>query len=307
MDVPLHVLWAVANEPSDLDIGELLPAAAPGGERLLGDGELAGHLFGGQQWIRGVERSIHRAQDGATCRGALANPVLSKARACMRCASTGATFRARMDKNRTHQDPGWTVVIGVVLTVAVFGALALGAAGQWGWFATFLSGAAASWVQAIGAVVAIVAAYKMGRGQIEADRALEADRRAKDDQRKLAAIGAFLFRLEAALGVVRRSAESESLPAFAKAVRDEISDAADGIRSIDLFQCPSPDAILFISLLPRHCGALVASLSKYDKADDELRGDVDAEFRRVKNALSLCEKTLAAAKSACDRAMAAVS
>lgn len=85
---------------------------------------------------------------------------------------------------------GWVDAVGVLVVVFIFVTIALVAAGGWPWYAKFLEGSAANWVQAIGSIAAILAAGRFVRSQIQANHAAlsEAQKAAKlidDEVRRL--------------------------------------------------------------------------------------------------------------------------
>jgi hypothetical protein len=80
----------------------------------------------------------------------------------------------------------WAPPLGAAILIALLTSIALIAAGGWDWFVTLLGKEGSGWAQAIGSVLAIVGAYRMGRAQMTADRALEVSRRAHEDYRLLA-------------------------------------------------------------------------------------------------------------------------
>jgi hypothetical protein len=69
-----------------------------------------------------------------------------------------------MHSSKEPDTPTWTIVLGGVVASTIL-ILALTAAGGWAWVSSFLSGAAANWVQAIGSIVAIVAAWTIANRQ----------------------------------------------------------------------------------------------------------------------------------------------
>lgn len=69
--------------------------------------------------------------------------------------------------------PTWAVAVGVIVLLLVLCSVALIAAGGWNWFAAFLVSATPNWIQAIGSIVAIIAAGLFIKWQLK-EQALQA-------------------------------------------------------------------------------------------------------------------------------------
>ncbi len=55
----------------------------------------------------------------------------------------------------------WPAGIGMAIVASLIGLLTLNAAGGWLWTVKFLESSAAAWVQAVGSIAAIVAAFRV--------------------------------------------------------------------------------------------------------------------------------------------------
>ncbi len=68
------------------------------------------------------------------------------------------------------KNDGWIDVVGILIVTFILITIALVSAGGWTWYAKFLEGSAANWVQAVGSIVAILAAGRFLRTQITANQ-----------------------------------------------------------------------------------------------------------------------------------------
>jgi hypothetical protein len=158
----------------------------------------------------------------------------------------------------------------------------------------------------VGSVAAILAAYKMGRTQIEADRTLEASRRAYEDKRRLVAIDAMLANLESSIRPLRDGLAKLQIPTKSLCLPTQIADACKAIRAIDIYGCPSPDVIPLLALIPSQCDGLLAAMADYDKSFDELAGDTAKELRGLRNSLELSRMGIDLARGACRKSIATI-
>lgn len=197
----------------------------------------------------------------------------------------------------------WTVPLGVCIMLVFFTSIGLIAAGGWNWFASFLAGQAANWFQAIGSVAAIFAAYKMGTGQISANRALDVSRHAREDARRLIIIDAILNNLDYFLQSMRNQIEKYRIPVNTLGLPGYILDAIKNVKEIDLFQCPSPKVINLLALIPRQCDQLLQAISVYDESFDSTQDDRELCFNQLSNSLGVLSGTITSTRIYCKEAI----
>jgi len=193
----------------------------------------------------------------------------------------------------------WAAPIGAAIFIALISCLVLIAAGGWDWFAFFLAGPAANWVQAIGSIVAILAAYKMGQTQIEAGRILDASKLAKEDIRKLTIIDAILKNLEFSLTQLKDGLNRYQIPTCNLCSLGQLEDACTVIKAIDIFACPSPNIIRELALLPRSCDGLFNAIESFDKSFDEFDGNTPEAERNLRNSITVLSSILEITRNAC--------
>lgn len=84
--------------------------------------------------------------------------------------------------------PTWAIQLVAVFGLVAAGSALLVTAAGWPWFAEFLGSSAPNWLQAIGALVAIWAAYHIGSAQVRTMLAVERQRTVDADLRYLKTI-----------------------------------------------------------------------------------------------------------------------
>ncbi|MCX7277790.1 MAG: hypothetical protein NTZ15_10780 [Burkholderiales bacterium] len=204
---------------------------------------------------------------------------------------------------KTDKEEWWTAPIGAAIISLLFASIFLMAMNGWKWFTEFLTGPAANWVQAFGSIAAILAAYKMGQNQIEANRILEAERITFNDQRKLTAILAVIENLEFHLKNFSENLEKYKIPSRNLCSIGHMQDVCIAVKSINIFDCPSTELIPQLAILPRYCDLMFDAISDYDKSFDELNGDTEAAQRGLQNSISLSFTMVKAFKESCIKAI----
>ncbi|MEL4180325.1 hypothetical protein [Roseateles sp. PN1] len=198
----------------------------------------------------------------------------------------------------------WLAPLGAGLTLLILASFLLVAAGGWEWFAGFLTGQASGWAQAFGSIAAILAAYKMGRHQIEADRLLEASRRAAEDSRRLMIIDAMLANVGTSLSPLIEKLPQDRIPVRYFCVVDHLAHTCKVVKSIDLFQCPSPEVATELAYLPTILDHLFIAIEQYDKSFDDYKGDVMKGHIGLQNSLTVTSMYIDRARKACRKALA---
>lgn len=203
----------------------------------------------------------------------------------------------------------WAPPLGTIIVLALLVSFALIASGRGDWFSAFLSNEGAGWAQAIGGVLAIVGAYRMGRAQIDADRALETSRRAHEDYRRLMVIDATLLRLELILSTVKGQIDSNEVPILITVNwhQEQIHDVARTIKGFNLFECPSAPLIFAISTIPDAVERFADHMGEYMKICDEgMEKDVLRALPSLWNGLHGSLGPVTSARAICREAMAAL-
>jgi hypothetical protein len=145
---------------------------------------------------------------------------------------------ARLADTISPVDASWAPMFGAAILLTLLGSLALIAAGGWNWFATFLSTSASGWAQAIGGVLTVIAAFRVGRAQINATVALANAQQAESDLRMVALVDSSLLYLQGAMSLYRLGA-SPDFPYVPAGTREGINESSALLRRLDLFKCPT--------------------------------------------------------------------
>jgi len=203
-------------------------------------------------------------------------------------------------KNEMEDEAKWWVApFGAVIVFSMFASIGLIAFGGWNWFAAFLAGQAASWFQAFGSVAAILAAYRMGANQILANRVLDVSRNAREDRRKLIVIDAILKNLEFNFEYIKDFLENYRIPVNSFGRLGYVEDAVAAVKRIDLFDCPSPEVISLLALLPRQCDRLLEEIKNYDKSFDTLEGDIQKAYVILSNGMGASNSLVSTIRQKC--------
>jgi len=196
----------------------------------------------------------------------------------------------------------WAPGLGAGIVVAILVTLALVAVFGVTWVGSFLNGQAASWAQAIGAVVAIVAAYRLGRVQIHADRVLEAERRAQDDLRRIGTIDALLTNAEALCVRYKDVWDGRNGIPVSGPFGDYLSDCRAGIASIDPFECPATDLVIYLAQIPRELDEFRLAHEEYRAAflrQGESRKSIQETFPELNTKLTRVIENIRDARKIC--------
>ncbi|WP_445289088.1 hypothetical protein [Variovorax atrisoli] len=186
--------------------------------------------------------------------------------------------------------------------------LVLVSIGGWPWFASFLQGQASGWAQALGGVATLLAAYQMGRTQIDADRVLEMERNREKDIRSIVAVDALLEDVEAHLEALWDQVYTQKVQfiVMTEYHTERIAECAERIRAVDPFVLPSPRLIVNVSRIPRSLINLHDALTKYQ---DLLNGSNFQELKRqgvtLANSLSLARGMVVSVRKQCNVALKA--
>jgi hypothetical protein len=157
------------------------------------------------------------------------------------------------DASSASRDSGatWAGVVGTVVVLSILDLIGLLAAFGPGWTKDFLTGPAAGWAQAIGGIAAVIAAFQVGRRQMEHALRLEQDRREHERRRQLLTIDAlFANAMGVCLTFQRLWARAGDGPP--SQFRAEFwTDARNAIARVDPMSCPSPDVVVYLTQAPR--------------------------------------------------------
>jgi hypothetical protein len=113
------------------------------------------------------------------------------------------------------------------------------------------SGEAASWLQAIGGILAIVAAFAVATGQHKADRALEMDIRNIDESRRFEAVKAILARANAVAKIVGEAWQRSAMDSIDSNFDNYVLDCKASVEALPIFDIPNADLIVYVVNLPR--------------------------------------------------------
>jgi len=172
---------------------------------------------------------------------------------------------SRLGKNQGLGDDWWAPAVGAAVLLVVVGSLALVAAGGWGWFSSFLAGTASNWAQAVGGILAVVAAFQVGRSQVNATLALERARQADSDLRAVALIDAALLYVQGAMSMYRLAA-SPTFPYVPGGTCEGLREGTDILRKLDLFKCPSAQLAMAVFRVVGCCDLFVQCATSYSAA-----------------------------------------
>jgi hypothetical protein len=103
---------------------------------------------------------------------------------------------------------------------------------------------AAAWVQAIGAILAIIAAFLIGDRQYVAGRALERERRAEDDIRRFEIVMAILARTEVITGIIAKAFEKSQMGDLPIRTNQYLTDCAKAFQQLPAFDMPDPKLVV---------------------------------------------------------------
>lgn len=171
-----------------------------------------------------------------------------------------------------HEDDWWAPVVGAAVLLILLGSLALVAAGGWGWFAGFLSGTASNWAQAIGGILAVIAAFRVGRAQINSTLALEKARQAETDLRTVVLIDAALLYVQGGMSLYRLVA-TPTFPSVPRGTCEGVTEGKEILRKLDLFKCPSASVALAVLYVVGCCDLFVQRATSYSEAGGAKIGD----------------------------------
>lgn len=194
----------------------------------------------------------------------------------------------------------WAPAVGAAILLIIFGSLALVAAGGWEWFAGFLSGTASNWAQAIGGTLAVIAAFKVGRSQIEATLALEKARQDHIDLHAVVLIDAAFLNVQAAMSLYRFVAKP-TFPYVPAGTCEGLNQATEILRKVDLFKCPTAQLALAVSFVIGNCDLFMQRAT----SDSEVRGTKisDKEFlekeKSIWNSGELLSQSAKSARQVC--------
>lgn len=206
----------------------------------------------------------------------------------------------RLTSEGGQEKEWWAPTVGVAILLILFGSLALVAAGGWQWFAGFLSGTASNWTQAIGGILAVIAAFKVGSSQVKANLALEKARQDEIDLRTVVLIDAALLYVQGAMGVYQLCASSD-FPYVPEGTCKGLNEGTEILRKLDLFRCPTAQLALVVVHVIGNCDLFVQCVTSESEARRTKIGD--KEFletqKAVWNSSQLLRQSVHAAREVC--------
>jgi hypothetical protein len=109
----------------------------------------------------------------------------------------------------------------------------------------------ASWVQAIGSIAALAAAFAVGNRQHEGDRALEAERRRQDDLSKYEVVRAIIAQTNTIAKSVLEDVYHHPLGLPTQLQLELLDDCAHSLSLLPPFELPHQELVLYWVNLPR--------------------------------------------------------
>ena len=166
--------------------------------------------------------------------------------------------------------PEWAQAIGALIVLGLCATLALVAAGGWEWFAKFLEGSAASWVGAIGTILAI-----FGAGAIADRQANRSNSEAYRLQRRLETSRALSidFILRQARLVVTKAEQNVRHPPSKgiDVVRKQVEMVQQALRALPVFDIPSPRVVFDLQRIDRDLLYILLMLDEVGTEEGEVR------------------------------------
>ncbi len=184
----------------------------------------------------------------------------------------------------------WAPLIGAITVLVLIGVLALVAAFGSKWVADFLSGQAANWFQALGTILAILAAYEHGRRQLREDRRREARVKAEQEVHQLGVIRALLANALGTVVLFKDRWRERNFLMLGPLSRRQWVAAQSGFRGIDVFLCPDVGLVVDVLQIPLQFDVL---LEKYDQYEAAVRlGSIGKTIEPLLAALEDTERML---------------
>jgi hypothetical protein len=122
------------------------------------------------------------------------------------------------------------------------------------------SGEAASWMQAIGSIGAIAAAFVVAASQRRADRNLEAEKRNIDELKRFEAVKAILATTNVVAAKFGKAWGDRQTNTLETSNIQYLSDCKASIAALPVFEIPDPDLVVYITTLPRALQLLIDAL-----------------------------------------------
>lgn len=130
------------------------------------------------------------------------------------------------------------------------------------------SGEAASWLQAIGSILAIVAAFAISTRQHNAERALDVQRQRLNDIRRLKAAKAVLVQICTVTQGLHKAIKSNDAEQLYNFDPQFLADYKAVLQSLPLFEIPSSELVLYINTSSRAIDEVTARMFEARKQDN---------------------------------------
>lgn len=164
---------------------------------------------------------------------------------------------------QSDENSWWSAALGASIVAVLALVVALSAVGGWNWTASFLSGAAANWAQAVGTVAAIVYSGRIARTQIVATRRLDESKRLQAEVRHLTTVVALLSTPISLCLILRQhwNRATHQIPNGFNTSYWEQAQAS--IAAIDPFSCPDETLVVRLVQVPRQIEELIEACRNY--------------------------------------------
>lgn len=153
------------------------------------------------------------------------------------------------------------------------------------------SGAAASWLQAIGSILAIVAAFAISTRQHNAERALDMERQSLNDLRRLKAVKAILVQICTLARALHDAVENNDAEELYHFDPQFLANYKEVLQSLPLFEVPSAAMVIYMNTIPRAIDEVTVRLFDARKQEDNdilryewlLAHDIEHRVRNLYN------------------------
>lgn len=174
-------------------------------------------------------------------------------------------------KNKAGQVPTWIFWLATfVLAFIVVGFVAK-ATGGWPRLENFIQNYAPAWIQAIGSIVAILAASSIATRQARQARDVENERRIRSEIQKLEVIKALMARSITMSREVIQAFESRKLEDFEVVTPSMMRDAHQTLLLLPIFEIPNALLSLDVLTVGRALESLSATWESYSDEVEELQ------------------------------------
>lgn len=195
--------------------------------------------------------------------------------------------------------------VGAATLSALFGGLALAIYPGWDTVGQWLtSDSVPAWVQAVGSVVAIIAATGVAAYQVNHARLLEEDRRKASEIQRLSVVTALMARSYGLAKDVVTAFHEPSDYHFSVVDAPLMRDTVETLRSLPLFEIPSGMAAIDVRSTARYLTLLA---DNWDSLVESVRGSGNPPSEEdANNLISFCEELMTITNEALEACKAGI-